>query len=88
MWAFFHEHSGFTGQQGKGKAFSLTPHNHFHLLHLDITQAITAESLLHIANSLTQTEKLWFPNASCLPLRVLNGLMMILIFALVFNFDP
>ena len=41
----FHEHSRITGLQGKG--ISLTPHNHFHPLHrhVDISQAITAESL-------------------------------------------
>ena len=26
IWVFFHEHSQFTGQQGKGEAISLTPH--------------------------------------------------------------
>ena len=35
---FFHEHSPFTGQQGKGEAISLTPLSHFHQLyrHKDI----------------------------------------------------
>ena len=43
---FFHGHSRITGQQGKGKGISLTPHYHFHLFHryLDISWAITAES--------------------------------------------
>ena len=52
MWVFFHEHSRITGLQGKG--IPLTPHYHFHRLHrhLDISQAITAESSpLHIAGS-------------------------------------
>ena len=31
---FFHEHSQFTGQQGKGEAISLTPLFHFHPLHI------------------------------------------------------
>ena len=51
---FFHEHSRFTGQQKKGKGISLTPHYHFHPLHrhLNISRAITVESLpLHIASS-------------------------------------
>ena len=36
----------FTGQQGKGDAISLTPLYHFHPLyrHLEVHQAITAES--------------------------------------------
>ena len=39
IWVFFHEHSQFTGQQGKGEAISLTPLYHFHPLHrhLDIS---------------------------------------------------
>ena len=39
---FFHEHSGFTGQQGKGEVNSLTPRYHFHPFHrhLDISRAI------------------------------------------------
>ena len=48
---FFHEHSRFTGQQGKGEDIFLTPLYHFCSLHihLDISQAITAESSpLHI----------------------------------------
>ena len=45
----------------------LIPHYHFHPLHrhLDISRAITAESLpLHIASSRTRTGNLWFPSAS------------------------
>ena len=56
IWVFFHEHSRFTGQQGKGEGIYLTPLYHFHPLHrhLDISQAITAESSpLHIAGSRT-----------------------------------
>ena len=43
---FFHEHSRFTGQQGKGEAISLNPLYNFHWLHrhLDISRAITGES--------------------------------------------
>ena len=46
IWVFFHEHSRFTGQQGKGEGIYLTPLYHFHPLyrHLDISRAITAES--------------------------------------------
>ena len=46
IWVFFHEHSRFTGQQGKGEVIYLTPLCHFHPLHrhLDISRAITAES--------------------------------------------
>ena len=43
IWVFFHEHSRFTGQQGKGEGIYLTPLYHFHPLHrhLDISRAIT-----------------------------------------------
>ena len=54
IWVFFHEHSRFTGQQGKGEGISLTPLYHFHHLHrhLDFSWAIAAESsLLHIATA-------------------------------------
>ena len=71
VWVFFHEHSRFTGQQGKGEDISLTPLYHFHSLHrhLGISRAITAESSpLHIASSRTWTGNLWFPSASCEPL--------------------
>ena len=57
---FFHEHSQFTGQQGKEEAIPLTPLNHVHPLHrhLDISRAINAEnSPLHISSSRTQTGK-------------------------------
>ena len=32
FWVFFHEHSRFTGQQGKGEAIFLSPLYHFHPL--------------------------------------------------------
>ena len=67
IWVFFHEHSRFTRQQGKGEGIYLTPLYHFHPLHrhLDISRAITAESSpLHIAGSRTRTRNLWFPSAS------------------------
>ena len=44
IWVFFHEHLQIIGQQGKGEAISLIPLYHLHLLHLDISCAITAES--------------------------------------------
>ena len=45
MWVFFHEHSRFTGLQGKGEGILLTPHYRFHPLrrHLGIKRVITAE---------------------------------------------
>ena len=58
IWILFHEHSRFTGQQGKGEGIYLTPLYHFHPLHrhLDISRAITTESSpLHIAGSRTRT---------------------------------
>ena len=67
IWVFFHEHSRFTGQQGKGEGIYLTPLYHFHPLyrHLDISRVISAESsLLHIAGSRNRTENLWFPSTS------------------------
>ena len=60
IWIFYHQHSRFTGQQGKGEAISLTPLYHFDPLHrhLDIRLFITAEiSPLHLASSRTQTKK-------------------------------
>ena len=63
----FHELSRFTGQQEKREAISLTPVSHFKLLrkHLDIIQAITAESSpLQIASRWTRTWNLWLIGAS------------------------
>ena len=60
IWVFFHEHSRFTGQQGKGEGIYLTPLYHFHPLrgHLDISRAIAAESSpLHMPRSITTTQK-------------------------------
>ena len=60
-WVFFHKHSRFTGQKMKGGSISLTPDYHFHPLHrhLDVSRAVTAESLpLHIASSQAHTENL------------------------------
>ena len=70
IWVFFHEHSRFTGKQGKGEGIYLTPLYHFHPLHrhLDISRAITAgSSPLHIAGSRTRTGNLWLPTASRQP---------------------
>ena len=67
IWVFFHEHSQFTGQQGKWEGIYLTPLYHFHPLqrHLDISREISAESSpLHIASSRTRTGNLRFPIAS------------------------
>ena len=67
IWVFFHEHSRFTGQQGKGEGIYLTTLYHFHPLHrhLDIRQVITAERLpLYIASSQTRIGNLWFLSAS------------------------
>ena len=46
VWVFFHQHSRFTVNQGKGEAIFLTPLYYFHPLHsfLDIRWAITAEN--------------------------------------------
>ena len=66
-WVFFHEHSRFTGQHGKGEDIYLTSLYHFRPLHghLDISRAIAARgSRLHIATSRTRTGNLWFPRAS------------------------
>ena len=45
IWIFFHEHSRFTGQQGKGEVISLTPLYHLHSFHrhLDINLVIIAD---------------------------------------------
>ena len=63
----FHEHSRFTGHQGKEEGIYLTPLYHFHPLHrhLDISRAVTAEgSPLHIASSRTGARNLRFSSAS------------------------
>ena len=63
IWVCFHEHSQFTGQQGKGEGIYLTPLYHFHPLHgrLDITRAINAgSSLLRIASSRTRAGNFGF----------------------------
>ena len=58
IWVFYHEHSRFTGQQGKEEAITLTPLYHFHLIHLEISREITAESSpLHLASSRNQAGK-------------------------------
>ena len=67
IWVFFHEHSRFIRQQGKGEGIYLSPLYHFHPLHrhLDISREIAAESSpLHISGSRTRTGNLWFPSAS------------------------
>ena len=67
IWVFFHEHSRITGLQEKRESISFNYHFHFHPLHrhLDIIQAITAESSpLHIASSRARTRNLWFLSAS------------------------
>ena len=72
IWVFFHKHSRFTGQQGKGEDISFSPLYHFYPLHRhsDICREITAVSMpLHIANSRTWIGDLWFPSASRQPLN-------------------
>ena len=72
VWIFFHQHSRFTGQQGKEKTISLISLYHFHPSHrhLDISRAITAESSpLHIGNSRIRSGHLWFPSANRYPLE-------------------
>ena len=63
IWILIHEHSRFTGQQGKGEAVSLIPLCHFHQLpwHLDITRAITVESSpLHTTRNRNRTGNFLF----------------------------
>ena len=67
IWLFFHDHSRFTGLQGKVEGISLTPQCHFKPFHrhLDFSRAITADSLpLRIGSSQTQTGNLWFQSVS------------------------
>ena len=63
---FFHEHSRFTGQQGKGEGNSLSPLYHLHTRHRHIiyityiSRVITAESSrLHIPSSWTRTGRIF-----------------------------
>ena len=71
-WISFHEHSQFTGHQGKVEAFSLTPLYHFPPFHrhFDISRVITTgSSLLRIAGNRSRTgNNIWFPSASRSPL--------------------
>ena len=71
-WISFHEHSQFTGHQGKVEAFSLTPLYHFPPFHrhFDISRVITTgSSLLRIAANRSRTgNNIWFPSASRSPL--------------------
>ena len=63
IWVSFHEHSQFTGQQGKGKAIPIILLYHYHSLHrhLGISRVITVESSpLHITCGRTRTGNLWF----------------------------
>ena len=67
IWVFFHEHSQFTGQQGKGGGYLYNSSLPLPPLqkHLDISRAITAESsALRIAGSRTRTRNRWFLSAS------------------------
>ena len=67
IWVLFHEHLRITRLQGKVEGIPLTPHYRFHALHrhLDISQAITAQSSpLRIASSRTRTGNFCFPSAS------------------------
>ena len=62
----FLSHSQFSGQQGRGEVISLATLYRFRPFyrHLDIGRTITAErSPLHLANSWTQTEDLYFLSA-------------------------
>ena len=66
VWVFFHEHSRFAEQQGKGGIYffnsSLPPAS---VRQLDISWVIYAgSSPLYIASSRNRTENLWFPGAS------------------------
>ena len=66
-WVFFHGHSRFAGQQGKGEGIYLAPLCHFRPLRgrLGIGRAIAARgSPLRIAGSRTRAGNLWFPGAS------------------------
>ena len=83
FWVFFHQHPGFTRQQGKAEAISLTPNYFYNFLyhihplhkHLDIILAITADrSTLHIVQ---QPNSNWVSldsdrNALTTELRALN----------------
>ena len=67
IWIFFHNHWRITGLQGKGEGISLTPHYHFHPLHIHfyISRAIITESsALHLASYRTRTGNPLLPNAS------------------------
>ena len=63
IWVFYHKHSRFTWQQGKGEGIYLIPLCHFHPphRHLDISRAITVESSpLYTACGRTRTGNILF----------------------------
>ena len=72
IWVFFHEHSQFIGQQGKGEALfnsSVTPPPPPASRTLDIGRSFSSRSsILHISGSWTRTGNLWFPSANRKPL--------------------
>ena len=70
---FFHGHSRFTRQQGKGEVISLTPLYYFHPLHrnLDNGGAIIAESS-PLYSGQTQSGNLRFTSASRWPLNYIS----------------
>ena len=87
-WVFFHEHSQFTGQQGKGEAISFILFYLFHLFnrHFDICQVITtASSPLHIASSHTQIRNFWISKCNSLTTKLRTKLQH-LIYIEMFKF--
>ena len=59
----FHDHSRITGLHEKGEGIHLTPHCHFYPFHrhLDISEAVTAESSpMHIGSKWLITKSVFF----------------------------
>ena len=89
IWVFFHEHSGFTRQQGKvSLSISSTAFYHFHLLHrhLDISRAVTAErSPMHISSSWTWTRNIFFSKCKLLTTKLCGKQLLVSVFKFWFH---
>ena len=81
-------------QDNRGReslSLSLTALYHFHLLHrhLDISQAITAESSpIHIASSRTWTRNLFFPRCKLLTTKLCRKQLFVSVFKFSFYLTP
>ena len=67
IWVFFHEHSRFAGQRGKGEGIYLTPLYNFHPLRGRLGIGRAGSSPLRVAGSRAWAGGLWFSGAGRWP---------------------